>query len=963
MSKAKGSRSFHEKKIKFLLRMITLRRIKIGVLAAALAGYSVVMFSAHAAKPEVEAEIQASPQTAKLTKEEAEKLFTEKLQPVLNEKCAGCHGASATSGLDLRTREAMLKGGTRGPAVVPGDAAKSWLYISIKGDHDLKMPMGKPLAAETVDGFRRWIEADAPVPEKAAEKKADTKASAEAKPKWNYAADDVWAFQPMKRHPVPTKGIAASRLQTPVDAFILQKLNDKSLKPAPPAERTALIRRATFDLTGLPPTPAETDAFLNDKLPMPQAFEKVVERLLASPRYGERWGRHWLDVVRYADTAGGSNDYERPTAWRYRDYVVRSFNDDKPYDRFIVEQLAGDELDPKNPENLIATGYLRMGPWEHTGMSVEAVTRQEWLDDVTHTTGTAFTALTMNCAKCHDHKFDPIPTKDYYRLQAVFATTRFAERPAAFLPTENRSAAAPVIERLQSKVERLEAKHTKVQEALGMKARPVTANVGMPTADTTAAPPLQEAAAAPAPSKPQAVDATQNLKQVDRGASGVEAFELEKAFRRRLEYAKKALQRFDSLAYSVTSGDGDAAATGKKPEESFILVGGSLSAPGEPVTPGVPSAPRLMADLADKNATRNLAAALDSNIPTSAHGRRLALAKWIASPQNELTARVMVNRIWQYHFGKGLVESSNNFGKLGKRPSHPELLDWLALQFIDKGWSIKEMHRTMMLSATYQRAAQHPDTEAVRKVDNDNKLLSFMPPRRMEAEVVRDTMLAVSGELNLEMGGPGTFPEINADLAAQPRLIQGTVAPAWEPSPRRAERNRRSIYTFQQRSLVNPLVEVFNGASLNESCERRSESTVAPQVFNLLNSQFSYDTALAFAKRLEGMTSDPAKQVEAAFRLTYQRRPNERERHRAMRHIAAMTAHHTLVTPPLVSPLKPVKQSINSELTGENFQFEEETNFTNYERHLHPSQVGPGTRALAELCLVLLNSNEFLYIY
>jgi len=954
--------------------MIALRRIKIGVLAAALSVYSLFMFSASAAKWGAQAaseqqSVQAV-QTTKLTKEEAEKLFTEKLQPILDQKCAGCHGASATSGLDLRTREAMLKGGTRGPAVVPGDAAKSWLYISIKGDHDLKMPMGKPLAADIVDEFRQWIEAGAPIADKSAEKKADTTESADAKPKWNYTAEDVWAFQPMKRHPVPTTGIAANLVQTPVDAFILQKLNDKNLKPAPPAERTALIRRATFDLTGLPPTPEETDAFLNDKLPTPQAFKKVVERLLASPRYGERWGRHWLDVVRYADTGGGSNDYERPNAWRYRDYVIRSFNEDKPYDRFIVQQLAGDELDPKNSENLIATGYLRMGPWEHTGMSVEAVTRQEWLDDVTHTTGTAFTALTMNCAKCHDHKFDPIPTKDYYRLQAVFATTRFAERPAAFLPSENRSAAETVRALLQWKVESLEAKHTKVQEALGMKARPVTANVGMANADTSAAqPPLQKAAAPPPPpSKPQVVDAKQDLKQVDRGAGGVEDFELEKAYRRRIEYAKKGVQRFEPLAYSVSSSDGDAAAAGKKPEESFILVGGSLSSPGEKVTPGVPSAP-LMAYLSDKDANdlkdanKEIAVPLDSNIPTSAHGRRLALAKWIASPQNELTARVMVNRIWQYHFGKGLVESSNNFGKLGKRPSHPELLDWLALQFIDKGWSIKEMHRTMMLSATYQGAAQHPETEAVRKVDNDNKLLSFMPPRRMEAEVVRDTMLAVSGELNLEMGGPGTFPEINADLAAQPRLIQGTVAPAWEPSPRRSERNRRSIYTFQQRSLVNPLVEIFNGASLNESCERRSESTVAPQVFNLLNSQFSYDTALAFAKRLEGMTSDLAKQVEAAFRLTYQRRPNERELHRAMRHIAAMTAHHTRVTPPLVSPLKPVKQSINSELTGENFQFEEETDFTNYERHLHPSQVGPGTRALAELCLVLLNSNEFVYIY
>ena len=925
-----------------------LRCIKIGILVTVFGVYSVFMFSASAAR---EPQLQA----AKLTTEQAEKLFIEKIQPAFEDKCVGCHNAtSPISNFNLETREGMLKGGRRGPSIVSGDAAKSLVFATVEGNRALDMPPMPPgksnrLADDLVQAFRQWIDAGAPWTEK---KSADAKSSNDVKkPKWNYLAEDVWAFQPMKRYPVPTEGINPAQVQTPVDAFVLQKLNEKGLKPAPQADRVALLRRATFDLTGLPPTPADVDAFLNDKAVTSKAFEKVVERLLASPDYGERWGRHWLDVVRYADTGGGSNDYERPAAWRYRDYVIRSFNQDKPYDQFIIEQLAGDELDSTKPENLIATGYLRMGPWEHTGMSVEAVTRQEWLDDITHTTGTAFTGLTMNCAKCHDHKFDPIPTKDYYRLQAVFATTRFAERPAAFLPVENRSDAERVIAQLQWKVGRLEAKHNNVQEALGVKSRPVGANVGMAVDTPSAAPVLQDASPPPDAAPPRAkADAQQGLKQVDRGAGGVEAFELEKAYRRRLEYAKKGLQRFDSLAYSVTNDEA------KKPlEETFVLVGGSLSSPGEKVAPGVPTAPLM--------SNKDAAGSTDYKVPTTATGRRLALAKWIASPSNVLTARVMVNRIWQYHFGSGLVESSNNFGKLGKRPSHPELLDWLALQFVDNKWSIKQMHRAMMLSATYQRAAQHPDIEAVRKIDSDNRLVAYISPRRMEAEELRDSMLLISGELNREAGGPGTFPEINLDLAAQPRLIQGTVAPAWEPSPTRAERNRRSIYTFQQRSLINPLVEVFNGASLNESCERRRESTVAPQVFNLFNSQFSYDTALAFANRLEGMATDRAKQIETAFRLAYQRRPSERELKQALQHVAAMTRHHNLVKPPKPSPLKPVMQSINSELTGENFQFEEESNFENYERNLHPSQVKPSTRALAELCLILFNSNEFVYIY
>src|SRR5262245_7003298 len=548
------------------------------------------------------------------------------------------------------------------------------------------------------------------------------------------SADDSRAFRPVRPVNAP-----ALKQANPVDNFILQKLNEHKLTPAPAADRVTLIRRATFDLHGLPPTPAEVEAFVKDPLPAAQAFEKVVERLLGSPRYGERWGRHWLDVVRYADTGGGSNDYERPQAWRYRDYVIRSFNQDKHYDQFIREQLSGDELDPNNPEYLIATGLLRMGPWEHTSMSVEAVTRQEWIDDVTHNTATAFLGLTMNCAKCHDHKFDPIPTKDYYRWQAVFATTGFAEARAPFLPEENVSRAAHHHARLQPRFDRMQEKYNQIAQALGKKPRTQFAN-------------QTGAATNPAATPAQAIQ-QKELKDLGVDPQRVEQLELERAYVKRVEFGRLALKRFDPLAFSVTSG-------GQAADETFILIGGNLNSPGAKVTPGVLSAECGM---------RNVEC---QKITNTAVGRRLALGQWIANSANPLTARVMVNRIWQYHFGKGLIETSNNFGKLGQRPSHPELLDWLAAYFVEHGWSVKAMHRLLMNTAVYQRAAELQavtQAESRAKMDTGNKLLASFPPRRIEAEVLRDAMLMVSGELNLEMGGPGAFPELNADLVAQPR--------------------------------------------------------------------------------------------------------------------------------------------------------------------------------------------------
>ena len=433
------------------------------------------------------------------------------------------------------------------------------------------------------------------------------------------------------------------------------------MRPAPRADRRTLIRRATIDLTGLPPTPEDVEAFVSDR--SPDAFAKLVEQLLASPRYGERWGRHWLDVVRYADTSGYSNDFERPNAWRYRDYVIRSFNSDKPYDQFIREQIAGDELYPGNPEAIIATGFLRAGPWEHTAMSVEAVTRQMFLDDVTHATAATFLGLTVGCARCHDHKFDPIPTRDYYSMQAIFASTEFVRPKLAFLKDENTGGLAAGAARLQEIARRTQAH----------------------------------------------LDAYKGPQEAQSGVGlDPEKYEAFKLFQKHMQLYKESLDRYEPKAFAVSSGPLEGAGDGGpnlkyptraayRPVEVKILPGGNIQAPAGAVQPGLLSA------------VERYGGYPAPAVPLTVAGRRTVLANWIADAKNPLTARVMANRVWQYHFGRGIAADANNFGKMGHKPTHPELLDWLAAYFIENGWSVKALHRAIMLSDVYQRSGSHPD--------------------------------------------------------------------------------------------------------------------------------------------------------------------------------------------------------------------------------------------------------------
>jgi len=408
---------------------------------------------------------------------------------------------------------------------------------------------------------------------------------------------------------------------------------------------------------------------------------------------------------------------------------------------------------------------------------------------------------------------------------------------------------------------------------------------------------------------------------------------------KRMEYQRLAQKRCDPVSFSVQNGKAQAVA---------ILKGGALDAPGAVVRPGFLSAVAVR-DLPEP--------------PTAEQGRRLAFARWIASPHNPLTARVMVNRVWQMHFGTGLVATPNNFGKMGGRPSHPELLDWLATWFVDNGWSVKRLHRLIMLSAVYQRSGQHPNWEKLRQLDGGNRLLAYFPPRRLSAEEVRDALLAASGELSLTAGGPGVFPEINADVAMQPRHIMGGVAPVYQPSPRPEQRNRRTIYTFRARGLADPIQEVLNRPGSEQSCERRDETTVAPQAFALFNSEYMHARALALAHRVAGTAAAPAERVELAFRLTLLRRPTDAERQRCVTHVEQMAAEHRARQPTPAARPAVVRRQMVAERTGEPFAWEEALDSAHYQPDLHPADVGPEVRALAELCLVLLNANEFIYVY
>ncbi len=882
-----------------------------------------------------------------------DRLFVQKIEPLFIEKCGGCHGDSdqeIKGELDMRSLTGLLKGGESGaPAVVPNDTHKSLLVAAIRWEDGLEMPPKENdrLTAEQIGWVEQWIKNGAPWPgadvrEQIASINWDDQeatgvtlnTSGGTSKSWtnrSYEIENLWAYQPLWKE---TTGELQQPGQNPIDVLIEKQLTQANLQPLTSADRHALIRRLTYDLTGLPPTAIEVADFVTDQ--SDTAYQTVVERLLESPHYGEQFARHWLDVVRYADSAGFSNDFLIPNAWRYRDYVIRSFNKDKPYDQFIREQLAGDELYPDDPESLIAVGFLRMGPWEHTSMSVAIETRQQFLDDITNSVGVTFLGHELRCASCHDHKFDPIPTKDYYSMQAIFAPVQFADRELPFQSYENTKG-----------FQEGDARIAALEEQDGVRSL-----TSIPQSEW------------PVPQFDEDTD--------EKGR--------DKVRKKRTEILKRERNRFQPYAYSVYSGPdrtyqsntplhlmppenkrmGDAASV-------HILAGGSLEAPGDQVQPGVMSVVKWSEDpqsgkqhSAEQPSNETL-----FNVPTTTVGRRAALADWLTHPEHPLVARVIVNRVWQWHFGKGLAGNPNNFGATGKKPTHPELLDYLARYLIKHDWSIKQLNRLIVTSKTYQRASG-PIPPQTQQDDPDNQLYSYFTPRRLSAEELRDAMLLVTGELNTEQGGVPARPELNSEVAMQPRHIMGSVAPAYQPSRTPQERNRRTIYAERIRTLRDPLLEVFNQPGLDTSCEQRDASTISPQAFTLLNSDNSFNRALALADRIDQIVAcaPPKEKIEAAFRRTLGRLPTEHELAKSLAHYDSMLKLHEAEEPVEKELPKYVIREMVEEMTGLFFFWVEPLDvYENYVPDLQPHEATPATRALAEICLSLLNTNEFVYVY
>jgi len=896
--------------------------------------------------------------------EAEERLFSLEVKPLLVEKCFACHGGGdlKLGDLSLTSRHAMLAGGASKKAVLaPGQADQSLLYTAVVwANPKLQMPPKENdrLSGEQVSKLRDWINAGAPWPDDDTQKRyvaealqqertADgvlVRTSGGTSDEWTnrrYKEADLWAYQRVREVVVPD-----SNATNPIDAFHRKRLRKAGLEPAPEADGRTLLRRAYYDLTGLPPTPEEARAFLQDE--SPYAWASLIDRLLSSPRYGERWGQHWLDVARYADTAGNSNDYERSNAWRYRDYVIRSFNADKPYDQFVREQIAGDEIDPENPEMLIAVGFLRMGPWG-SAMVPKKIARQAYLDDVVNSVGQTFLSTPLRCAKCHDHKFDPIPTRDYYRFYAAFAATQMAERPVPFLPSENLSRFEKEREHVRALKEFANQHEKQLKAKMEAADREWYADRGK---EYVAA---SERKNVPDDQKPPRhyglnyqEEGQLKVRQQDGWIWG------------------RRLERYEPLAQTVFNGEDYIPGNGRKlrvPEkrdaawrpENAILAGGGVSAPTEPVTPGVMSA--VYRPDAEPGGD-------PWAITDDLTGRRLGVADWIADPDNPLSKRSIVNRVWQYHFGRGLAANANNFGVSGSKPTHPDLLDWLTRDFVEHGWSIKRLHRSIMTSDAYRQSTERADIKDVREKDSDNKLLAYFTPRRLTAEELRDSMLAVSGELNLEMGGVPAMPEINMEVALQPRMIQFSIAPAHQPSRTPSERNRRSIYAYRVRGQADPFLEVFNHPNPNDSCERRDSASVSPQALTLMNSDAATDRSIAFALRLEREAETLQGQIDRAFDLAFGREPSIEERTRLAVYVEQMLAHHRDHEPAAKKYPTSVTRSLVEEFTGKPFEYQEMLNrFEDYVPDVKAWQVEPETRALADLCLLLFNSNELAYVY
>ncbi len=767
--------------------------------------------------------------TAALANPDDAEFFQKKIQPIFTEHCYKCHSHSADKikgGLVVDSLSGLTAGGDTGPALVPGNPAKSLLIEAVNyTNNDLQMPpKGKKLTDEQIANLTEWVKRGAPWPEETGKKSA-----VRARGKITDEDRQWWSFQPLAKVTPPVvkdRGWAANE----IDRFVFQRLTAEGLQPAPRAEKAALLRRVYFDVTGLPPTPEDVAAFVADT--SPDAYTKVVDQLLASPHYGEHWARHWLDLVHYAESDGFRIDDFRPNAWPYRDYVIRSLNDDKPYSRFVQEQIAGDELFPGDVEARIGTGYLRHWIYEYNNRDVVG----QWtniLNDLTDTTADVFMGMGLQCARCHDHKFDPILQKDYFRLQAFFAP---------ILPRDDLKLATPQMEAeyaekvkawedktadLRARIVAIENPHkAKAAEAAIIKFPPETqAMIRKPVAERT-----------PWENQIAELAYRQVYYEYDRLINKMRGADKEKLVGLHKELTAFEKDKPPPLPQAFCATD-----TGPKAPPVTIP---KKAAMGE-IEPG-------FLTILDENP-----AAISPTLPDST-GRRAALAQWLTQPSNPLSTRVIVNRVWQYHFGRGLVPTSSDFGKLGEKPSHPEMLDWLTQRFVSENWSLKKLHRLILLSSTYQQSARSPIEEKARLKDPENRLLWRATTRRLDAEQIRDAILSATGELDTRAGGPG-------DDWAKPR---------------------RTIYTKVIRNTHDPVQEVFDMAEGFTSTSQRNTTTTSTQSLFMINSQWSLARAKAFAHNVAARgKSGPDEAVVHAYRLAFSRDPSAAEREAARQFI------------------------------------------------------------------------------
>ena len=855
----------------------------------------------------------------------------EVMAAVLGAKCLPCHGRRRQeAGLDLRTRKGLLKGGKSGPAIVPGKPEESLLVKRIRAQempppHLQEQFSVRGLTSDEFDKVQAWIAAGAPPdPEMPPEADPGRASSAGSKDR------QFWSFQPPRR-PVEPGVTEKDRIRNPVDAFLLARLEAEGLGFSPPAERLALMRRAYLDLAGLPPSPEEIRSYLADS--DPRAYERLVDRLLESPHYGERWARYWLDAVGYADSEGGvSSDEFRPHAFRYRDYVIRSLNADKPYDRFLIEQIAGDELfdykavesySPDQLDLLVATGFLRMGP--DSTYSTEQNNLPERLDVVAtqiEILSSSTMGLTLACARCHDHKFDPLSQRDYYRLSAILRT---AYDPYDWLSpsmgcigvgadcneTNTRLLPLPSDGELRE-VEEYNApfkrKIAELERQLEEKARPLRKQL------------LEEKMAVLPESLRQDLKEASQAKPEER--TPVQKYLLGK-FAETLQVSEaEILQKFKDFAETSKEIEEQIKDEKKKlknkpriralfdmggrPTPTRILGRGEYTNPGDEVLPGVPAV--LNGELAPYRVEK-------PDWSTETTGRRLALAKWLTQPNHPLTARVMVNRIWQHHFGVGLVSTPGNFGSTGAQPSHPGLLDWLAREFVDGGWSLKALHRLIMTSTAYRQTSSAGRLSL--ESDPDNRLVSRFPLRRLDADALRDSILKVSGRLDPARYGPADELEIKPD---------GEVIAKESP-----EGYRRSIYVRQRRSQPLSLLESFDAPLLVPNCLKRPHSTVSSQALQLENSELVRLSARHMAGRvIDAVGEDPSRQIERVYLLALTRPPSGEESAKAEEVLRQLTREW--------------KRHLEVEVPAE------------------PVASKAEWLALASLCHTFLNSAEFLYV-